>query len=188
MRARTVLQYLRDNPKFLRTHQSELTRMLRLAERDVVDLTGKQLVVLRDENTILRRQLGVWYQNAADNEQIMFFLHRLAVKLAGQPLSAGSTAKHLAALLKKHLQIPLCRLVPLTGDDRVELSSNDRRRLVDCAGALRSITPLASFRWAGRHEKMESVVARAGVIQTQVDSLYPVCISRCQAVSAHCAL
>ncbi len=145
MRAKTILQYLRDNPRFLRTNQSELTRLLRLAERDIVDLTGKQLVSLRDENTVLRRQLGIWYQNAADNELIMFFLHRYAVKLAGSKLTKGGTAKLLGAQMKKILEIPFTRIVPITGPDKIELSNADRRLLTGCEGALRTTLPLESF-------------------------------------------
>ena len=55
--------------------------MLRLAERDIVDLTGRQLVALREENDALRKQLGEWYENAAVNDMIGSALHALVLRL-----------------------------------------------------------------------------------------------------------
>ncbi len=63
--------------------------MLRLAERDVVDLTGRQLLGLREENDLLRKQLGEWYANAAANEALGLMLHRLAVRIAGSRRQLG---------------------------------------------------------------------------------------------------
>ena len=117
--------------------------MLRLAERDVVDLTGMQLVALRDENTKLRRQLHEWYEAAANNEQIIEFLHRLAIGMITSE-AGKDPAKLLAREMDKRLGIKLCRLVDLS-KSKTTISEADKRRLDSCPGALRTTDPLQSF-------------------------------------------
>lgn len=144
MREKDVLGYLRDNPRFFRRHLSELTRMLRLSERDVVDLTGRQLVTLRDENTRMRRQLHSWYKNAANNEAIVHFLHRLAIHLVKDKLKPGRTAKLVSRELRNVLKIELCKLCDLA--DAHLLSTGERQRLDASNGALRTTLPLAGLK------------------------------------------
>ena len=145
MREKAVLRYLRDNPRFLRRNQSELTRMLRLAERDIVDLTGKQLETLREENTKMRKQLLAWYKAAAENEDIIEFLHRYSTRLVRGDGKRGEAAKELRLEAKRSLGIGLCRLVDLDAGE-AELSDADGRRLGDSLGALRTDAPLPSLK------------------------------------------
>ena len=145
MKEKTVLQFLRDNPQFLRRNQSEITRMLRLAERDIVDLTGKQLVTLRDENTKLRKQLHNWYQAAADNEGIIEFLHRYAIKILTSKRTNGQASKQLSQLIDKELGIKLCKIVDLK-KAKIKLTPNDQRRLEETVGVVRTELPLPSFK------------------------------------------
>ncbi|MBF2735507.1 MAG: DUF484 family protein [Betaproteobacteria bacterium AqS2] len=144
MREKLILQFLRDNPRFLRRHQSELTRMLRLAERDVVDLTGRQLVILREENNNLRKQLQEWYQAAADNEALIEFLHRYALELLAAPTKKGEAAKRLSRLIGRELEIKLCKIVDLKRD-KVKLLPQDLRRFGAGGGVVRTDRPLKSF-------------------------------------------
>lgn len=145
MRERDVLDYLRDNPHFFRRHQLELSRRLRLAERDVVDLTGRQLVVLRDENSVMRNQLQAWYTNAADNEGVIEFLHHLALALLKVTNQAGQTSRVLNRATRSLLEIDLCKLCDLRAKTAPELSKRDRQRLEECMGVLRTTTPLPSL-------------------------------------------
>ena len=144
MREKAVLQYLRDNPRFLRRNQSELTRMLRLAERDVIDLTGKRLVSLRDEYELLLRQLQDWYGNSAENERILEFLHRLALRLVSSTPKKGETERILRLEARKTLGIKLCKLVDLERDG-VALTRGDRKQLTDSLGLVRTDKTLPSL-------------------------------------------
>ena len=145
MREKSVLQYLRDNPRFLRRHQSELTRLLRLAERDVVDLAGHQLTTLRDENTNLRSQLQAWYQAAANNEAIINFLHRYALRMIVSDRKTGRSARQLILEINKSLDIKLCKVIMLN-DTQAQLQPKDRKRLEECLGLVRTDRPLDSFK------------------------------------------
>ena len=156
MRETTILKYLRENPRFMRKHQAELTRMLRLAERDVVDLTGMQLVALRDENTKMRRQLHKWYAAAAANEQIIEFLHRLAIRLVAGDAKANPE-RLLAREMDKRLGIKLCKLVDLKKSGH-KVSLADKRRLESSPGALRTAEPLPSFAKLVRRDHWEAIL------------------------------
>ena len=146
MRERDVLDYLRNNPKFFRRHQSELSRLLRLAERDVVDLTGRQLVALRDENTLMRNQLRDWYNNAADNEGIIDFLHKLAIGLVRNNGKTGNAEKVLKREVKTAFELDLCKLVDLTSAKAPKLTDNELSRIYSCNDVLRTTVPLTSLR------------------------------------------
>lgn len=145
MREKDVLEYLRNSPHFFRRHSQELSRRLRLAERDVVDLTGKQLVALRDENTAIRAQLSSWYTNAADNEAILEFLHRLAVGLLKGNAKTGNAGKVLGKEMDGILEIELCKLCDLKAKNAPKLTERDQQRLENCDGVLRTSAPLKSL-------------------------------------------
>lgn len=145
MRDKLVMQFLRDNPKFLRRHQSELTRLLRLAERDVIDYTGKQIVSLREENDILRKQTRDWFDAAASNEDLIEFLHRYALGLlTNRDRKKGKAAQLLGRLISRELGIKLCRVIDLK-HGKVKLLAADKRRFERAASTVRTEKPLPSF-------------------------------------------
>lgn len=143
MREKAVLGYLRDNPAFLRRNQAELKRMLRLAERDIIDLAGQQLATMRDTNEMLLKQLGEWYGNASENERTLEFLHRLTTSLLAAKGSRGETMKILKKEVKGSLGVRHCRVVDLA-DGKAKLEREDRKRLEDDIGAVRTDKPLKS--------------------------------------------
>ena len=108
----------------------------------MVDLTGRQLVILREENNKMRRQLQEWYQAAADNESLIEFLHRYALALLAAPAKKGEAARRLSRLIGKELDIKLCRIVDLK-HDKVKMLPQDLRRFG--GGVLRTERPLKSF-------------------------------------------
>lgn len=112
MRSNLAIKYLRENPTFLRRHRVELTRLMRLAERDIIDMTGRQLVTLRDENTVLHKQLAAWYTNASENEVLSLILHQLTLKFLGGigKLTVAKIEKILDSELAGQFNIDKCRL------------------------------------------------------------------------------
>ena len=135
---------MRDNPRFMRRNQSELTRMLRLAERDVIDLTGRQLAKLRDDNQLMITQLRDWYGNAADNERTLTFLHQLSLKLLSASPKKGQTARILATEAKKTLGSKFCKLFETKKSD-VKISAADKKRLDESLGVVRTERPMKSL-------------------------------------------
>ena len=142
MRFERVIKFLRENPRFLRRYQSEIARMLRLAERDVVDLTGRQLVALREENTIMREQLMRWYSNAAESESMLMCLQHIAEALIAnqRELSLAQIERVVAKHLKADVGVPLCRLVKI---DRPLKIAAEERALLSEGEVFRARTVLA---------------------------------------------
>lgn len=95
--------------------------MLRLAERNIVDLTGRQLATLREENTLLRNNLARWYGHAAENDGMILCLHTVALQIiaGGSKLTVAKIEKLVAKSLKTHADIPMCKIV--VADSKLKL-------------------------------------------------------------------
>jgi len=77
-----VTKYLQQNPDFLE-QEPELLKHLELshASGPAVSLIEKQVQYLRSENDTLEQRLNQLIQVAADNEKLMYRLHRLTLEL-----------------------------------------------------------------------------------------------------------
>lgn len=143
MKSDLLLKMLRDRPGFMRRHQAEIARMLRLAERDIVDLTGRQLAVLREENDILRKQLSEWYENAAVNDMIGAAIHALVLRILrsrdGKLSVAAIDRMFKEEFTSLDLQIRKARLFSV---DQLDLSDGQARKLAS-AGVVAGKKPAA---------------------------------------------
>ncbi len=77
-----VIKYLQQNPDFLE-QEPELLKDMELshASGPAVSLIEKQVQYLRSENDSLEQRLNQLIQVAADNEKLMYRLHRLTLEL-----------------------------------------------------------------------------------------------------------
>lgn len=80
--ARDVAGFLRANPAFLDQHP-ELLRALSIPHQsgDAVSLLERQVTVLRDDNTRLKKQLDDWVRLARANETLNHKIHELVLTL-----------------------------------------------------------------------------------------------------------
>ena len=77
-----VAKFLRQNPDFLEREPTLLKDMeLSHASGPAVSLIEKQVQYLRSQNEALEQRLNQLVQVAADNEKLMFRLHRLTLEL-----------------------------------------------------------------------------------------------------------
>ena len=156
MKSDLLLKILRDRPGFLRRHQAEIARMLRLAERDIVDLTGRQVVTLREENDALRKRLGEWYENAAVNDMIGSALHSLVIRILrsrGRKITrAGLERMFREEFTRGDLEIGAARLFV---SKQLDLSAADARKTVD-SGIVLSKKPAAAIAGLLKGERFSS--------------------------------
>jgi uncharacterized protein YigA (DUF484 family) len=79
-----VVEYLREHPDLLRGHPDLLASLdLAHACGSAQSLIEHQVVLLRSDNTALKRRLAELVQNARENEALRERLHRLTLSLLG---------------------------------------------------------------------------------------------------------
>src|SRR5262245_9853300 len=80
--AREVIEFLRANPTFLDQHPQLLSQLtIPHASGDAVSLLERQVAVLREDNSRLKRQFDELIRHARHNEQLTQRIHALVLIL-----------------------------------------------------------------------------------------------------------